>query len=231
MKKRSPRRLQAVAVLLLLGAVAFTSCGQGGIPTKPEVELPGKDNPRDTTAIKIPQRFDWQQYVTRSPKLLLPVFDGKMRSVPSINVETDCVFLDDAVKPVIHLSFETVKAEVDLRLDASVTYQGFEQKKFTTLYPFKVKQRFMLPSNSLLMQDTAALTMLGSAQFPMLEAYEREEIGTKSAPKFRHNFQLSTVSNGLAYRLRLAEFGNEAWMAAKEIVVTVPACPNDLQER
>lgn len=208
----------------------------------------GQDGPDlENPEIKIPQRFKWEQYVTRDPKLMLPTRTVQDERGPALRIDTECAFFDNRLQPVVHVTYETAQQRPDLRMDASILYQGFEQRRFTLLYPLKTNQRFLLPANSAMMADTASLSILGGAQFPVLQAYKIEEVvvppptppvgrrGSRPAAPaqatkiFRHHFQLAEIANGTAYRIRLSEANDKVWDATREVAITTPFCPNDQQ--
>lgn len=215
----------------------------------------GQDGPDlENPEIKIPQRFKWEQYVTRDPKLMRPTRTVQDEREPPLRIDTDCVLFDGRLQPVIHVTYETVQERTDLRMDAALLYQGFEQNRFTMVYPLKADQRFLLAANSAFMADTASITLLGRTMFPVLKDYRVEEVVLPPNPadppgvvpkaknpnlpndagvaskRYRHHFQLTEIDNGIAYRIRVSEDTPEGvWQATREISITTPFCPNDVE--
>lgn len=225
-KYRNPLVALVLLVLLLLAGY-FNRDRLFGDKDNPK----DPDNRPDTTQIDLPiqERFVWRNYITSDERVLLPVLPSRISPVRNIKAKVECVFLEGRLQPVIHLSFEASTQAPVMRMDAALTYRGFEENKFTTLFPFQQTQRFKLPTTSQFMADTTALNILGSAQFPRLENYRVEQIANPSASLYRHNLQISKLDGGLSYRFRLADLGqqSQAWRSTEDLVLTTPACPND----
>jgi hypothetical protein len=249
-KYRRPLIFTLLAALLAFAAYFFRDKIFKTDGKNPDVKTqPDLDNPE----IKLPERFQWEKFVTRDPKLMLPTRILQEPKGPELRISTDCVVLDGRLQPVVHVTYETTDEKPDLRVDATLLYQGFEQNRFTLVYPLKVKQRFLLAANSALMSDTSSLTILGASQFPVLKEYRIEEatvnlpdLGPAARPgsrptaanpapvkRYLHHFQLGELANGTAYRVRVSEADGDAWSASPEVVITTPFCPNDehLSER
>jgi hypothetical protein len=245
MEKRIRRPLVFVllAALLALTAYLFRDKLFQTDGRNPDVkDRPDLDNPE----IKLPERFKWDQYVSKEPKLRLPVRILEEPRAAPLRIEADCAFLDGRLQPVIHVTYQTERARTELRVDATLLFQGFEQDRYTVVYPIKEKQRFLLSAKSALMADTATISVLGAAQFPVLTAYRIEQTATPEPPaqvpgirpqkggalqpaaaRYNHHFQLGELANGTAYRVRVCELIDNVWVATEEAVTTTPFCPND----
>lgn len=245
-KIRRPLIFVLLAALLALAAYLFRDKLFQTDGRNPDVkDRPDLDNPE----IKLPERFKWEQYVTKEPKLTLPVRIPQEPRESPLRIEADCAFLNGSLQPVIHVTYLTDRERADLRVDATLLFQGFEQERYTVVYPLKEKQRFLLSAKSTLMADTASIAVLGAAQFPVLTAYRIEAaappVPTDNVPgivpqkggdlqplqpaqkQFRHHFQLGELANGTAYRIRVCEHIDNVWVATQEAVTTTPFCPND----
>lgn len=224
-KVRRPIVYVVLAGLLALAAYFFRDKLFQTDGKNPDVnEQPDLENPE----IKLPERFKWEQFVTREPKLMLPVRPSAPDRGAKLRIDTECATVDGRLMPVIHLTYETSRERPDLRLDAAIVANGFVENRFTMVYPLKAQQRFLLAANSAFMADTSAIAVLGRAQFPVLQAYRVEQVALNpTANVFRHHFQVAELSNGLSYRFRLGEATETFWRATQDVAVTTPFCPND----
>lgn len=171
-KVRRPIVYVVLAGLLALAAYFFRDKLFQTDGKNPDVnDQPDLENPE----IKLPERFKWEQYVSKDPKLMLPVrMPLKQAGVP-LRIDADCVVFEGRLQPVIHVTYLSNRERADIRVDATLLYQGFEQDRYTVVYPIQERQRFMLKAQSAFMADTASISVLGAAQFPVMTAYRIEE--------------------------------------------------------
>jgi hypothetical protein len=114
-----------------------------------------------------------------------------------------------------------------IRLDLALHHDGFERNYYTTILASEKLQRFKLPSNSPMINDTEAVLLTGPGLFPKLMDFRAESIVDLAA---RQNFDqltmvLRDLSPGLSYSVRRDRPVENRWIEEQRFTFLTPVCP------
>jgi hypothetical protein len=116
-----------------------------------------------------------------------------------------------------------------IRFDLALHQNGFGRNYYTAILASDRLQRFMLPSNSGLVNDTEAVLLTGPGLFPRLMDF-RTQVLVDAAVRERflqHTMVLQDLSQGLTYAIRLDRPANEQWSEEKRFAFLTPICPQE----
>lgn len=206
-----------------------------------ELEQTVTSNVRPKDSIFLNFEKNWVKFISREPVLLRPVNMPQKQEVWNPLVTSDCVFSEGAgaYVPRMYLSWvendQYGDKEPPVRFDVTLQYQGFERNMYTTIYPMKELERFVMPGNSDYIKDTAAVMLTGAALFPKLVSLGREAVQApvptddikRQVPQpamKKYNLVIEDLGGGLSYTIRMCRYNGENWVSVKQYVFSTPVC-------
>jgi hypothetical protein len=173
----------------------------------------------------------WKSLISTQKELGKPVVVSPALADWQPVVSSDCVFSPEAGAKVPRVVISWVeksisKQETQFRVDISSLYQAFEQNRYSSVYPVKGQQRFMLPPNSALIEDTAAVLKAGIALFPKLESWRISDLPDTAAGEMvqQHHLILEDLAQGRSYTIRICRYTNETWSVINQYVFNTQTC-------
>ena len=234
------------APLLMLGGAfaAVLACGKGrqgpGDPDEIALSQNVTTNrkPEDKVFSDFPNT--WRQFISKSAEASLPVSRPERLPTWKPLIFSECVFSADAggFVPQTTLTWNEPIAAAPapqpsgpegekLRFDLGVHYDAFARNYFTTALSNLKLQRFQLPANSALVNDTQAVLLTGPGLFPKLMDYRFEVLRDRDTNQQfkKHVLILRDLNQGLSYALRQSGFAKDGWIEAGRFVFVTPVCP------
>ena len=210
---------------------------------------------KPTDPIFIDFERNWRQLISSAPELALPVVrpPRPVEDTWDPLFVAECVFSPDAGRPMPQVTLtwnDPIRSGPDviqaqrppaeatapaqaaqterLRLDLALHFDGFGRNYYSSALSTAAAQRFNLPSNSGLVQDTAAVMTTGAGLFPKLMSFRAEALQDRDSPQqfVRRTLVLRDLREALTYRIRLSNFVQDAWNEDRQYVFLTPICPN-----
>jgi len=243
--------------LSLCCVVALFACDRrGGRTTDEHIDL-DQDvtvdrKPRDVIFVDFEK--NWRQFISPSPELEKPVVPlpapepKEERWAPIVTSE--CVFSADAggrvpqVTLVWNESAGVVEAPVKgsaqvpvaatipretpgVRFDLALHRDGFGRNYYTSILAAEKLERFKLPSNSGLVDDTEAVLLTGPGLFPKLMDFRVEALPDHETGRLfdQLTLVLRDLSDGLSYTIRMDRPMEARWNEEKRFTFLTPICP------
>jgi hypothetical protein len=249
-------RLLIVLCLLTAGACADQrGCTRRAVQDAVDADQfgpPTEIQPQDPLFIDFER--NWRQFISTSPELALPVIQPQrpVQEPWDPVFVAECVFSPDAGRPMPQVTLtwndpmgqgpDVIRAQglpsqqtppqlvepARMRLDLALHFDGFGRNYYSSSLSTAALERFNLPSNSALIQDTPAVMMTGTALFPKLMSFRAEALQDRDTPRqfMRRTLVLRDLREALTYRIRLSSFVTDAWNEDRQYVFLTPVCPN-----
>ena len=250
-------RLLIGVCLLSVGACADQrGCPGRGPQDSVDAEQFGPPNEiKPADPIFIDFERNWRQMISSAPELALPVVRPPRPVADTWDplFVAECVNSPDAGRPMPQVTLtwnDPIRSGPDviqaqrppveptspeqaaqterLRLDLALHFDGFGRNYYSSALSTAAAQRFNLPSNSGLVQDTAAVMTTGPGLFPKLMSFRAEALQDRDTPQqfVRRTLVLRDLKEALTYRIRLSNFVKDAWNEDRQYVFLTPICPN-----
>ncbi len=173
----------------------------------------------------------WKSLISTQKELGKPFVVSSALTEWQPQLSSDCVFSTEAGAKVPRVVISWVekgknRQDAPHRIDISTLYQAFEQNRYSSVYPVKGQQRFMLPPNSALIQDTAAVLQAGIALFPKLESWRISDLPDTAAGETvqQHHLIVEDLAQGRSYTIRICRYTNETWSVINQYVFNTQTC-------
>lgn len=190
---------------------------------------------------------NWKKLISQRVELIRPVFMIPEQQQPkqwNPLVTSDCVFSPGAGAnvPKINISWvEDIRetGDAQIRVDIALLYKAYENNSYTTVYPPESQKRFIMPQNSALIADTAAVLIAGAALFPKLTHFSQHNLDQITAPSTpqlqdrqdqtkvyykKYDLVLEELGQGLTYTIRVCRYNGENWTEEKRHIFSTPIC-------
>jgi hypothetical protein len=116
-----------------------------------------------------------------------------------------------------------------LRFDLALHQNGLGRNYYTAILASDKTQRFMLPSNSGLVNDAEAVVLTGPGLFPRLADFRTQVFVDAGIRQqfMQHTMVLEDLSQGLTYTLRMDRPAASQWNEERRFSFLTPICPRD----
>jgi hypothetical protein len=210
--------------------------------------------PKPQDVIFVDFQKNWRRFISPSAELARPVVHrpepGPKEERWAPIVTPECVFSADAGGRVPQVTlvwdepFSTreIRAKVaqegpagqaspadipGVRFDLALHRDGFGRNYYTAILAPEKLQRFKLPSNSDLINDTEAVLLTGPGLFPKLMDFRAEMLEDHATRQVfsQLTLVLRDLSDGLTYTIRMDRAGASVWNEEKRFTFLTPICP------
>jgi hypothetical protein len=196
-------------------------------------------NIQPVDAIFVDFEKNWRNFISRRDELTLQVVETDDDEPRDPLIFSECVFSEGAgaYVPLMTLTWvepAPVSDTEPLRFDLTTHYQGFQRESYTTIFPVEVEQRFKLPMQSSLVENTEAVLLTGPAIFPKVVGFDQVQLTrgsgvreTDAGTGYQYTIKLQDLAPGLAYKFRKAELVESTWRADQLVTFSTPVCPQE----
>lgn len=198
---------------------------------------------------------NWRQFISKAPELALPVVPSPERAPlwqPVVHVQ--CLYSEDAggTVPQVTLTWNDwsppsssragaltgVKTAANAaaptepqpatRFDLTLHHDGFARNYYSSGLSTEQLKRFMLPENSALVQDTAAVMLTGPGLFPKLMEFRTQMLTERNTNRAfaQRTLVLRDLNPGLTYTIRRSTLRQHDWGEDGRSAFLTPICPN-----